>query len=89
MKKLFSVLMSVIFVMLCMAFVFICQAADTAAAAETSQSLVEFFSTNAVIILGAALAVSEVLALIPALKGNGILDSIIKGLQTLIALKKG
>jgi len=43
--------------------------------------------SNLAIILGACLAVSEALALIPALKSNGILDSIINILKDLGADK--
>lgn len=64
-------------------------AADAGApAVVASQSGLEWFQANSAVILAAALALSEVLALIPALKGNGILDAIIKGLNLLIARKK-
>lgn len=42
----------------------------------------EFITTNWAVIVTALLAISEVLALIPALKGNGILDTIIKLLKS-------
>lgn len=41
-------------------------------------------SENIVLILAALLAVSEALALIPALKANGLLDGVIKGLKSIL-----
>ncbi|KAB0668928.1 hypothetical protein F6V30_13910 [Oryzomonas sagensis] len=43
----------------------------------------DWFKQNTSLVLGVALALSELLAAIPAFKGNGILDSIIKGLVAL------
>lgn len=43
--------------------------------------MIQFFIDNKEIIIGALLAVSEVLALIPSLKANGILQGIISFLQ--------
>jgi hypothetical protein len=40
--------------------------------------------SNTVVILGAALAVSEALALVPQLKANGLLHGIIVTLKTLL-----
>jgi len=64
-------------------------AAETAVSAATAnQSWFEWLDVNALILLGAALALSEVLALIPGFKGNGILDTIIKFIKLLISKKE-
>lgn len=44
----------------------------------------EFLMANKIVLLGALLAVSEALALIPALKSNGILDWVIKTVKKLL-----
>lgn len=44
----------------------------------------EFLIANKVVLLGALLAVSEALALIPSLKANGILDWVIKTAKKLL-----
>lgn len=48
-------------------------------------AFIDFVIANKAILLGAALAVSEVLALIPSFKSSGILDSVVKFLQKLAA----
>lgn len=53
-----------------------------------NQTWFEWVDINAVVLLGAALAISEVLALIPGFKGNGILDTIIKFIKLLISKKE-
>lgn len=55
----------------------------TAAAPATSSSTMAWIMANATAIFAVALAVSEFLALIPGLQGNGILDAIIKALRSL------
>lgn len=46
-------------------------------------ALMSFFSSNSVVLLGAALAVSEALALIPSLKSNSILQLVINAIKSL------
>ena len=41
-------------------------------------------STTVVVVLGAALAVSEALALVPKFKANGLLHGVIVALKTLL-----
>lgn len=53
------------------------------AVAAPAPSLLSWFMANSTVILAMLLAVTEVLALIPGFKGNGILDTIIKALQVL------
>jgi hypothetical protein len=48
----------------------------------------EFLSANAVVILTALLAVSEVLALIPGVKSSSVLQLIVNGVKSLLALVK-
>lgn len=48
-----------------------------------SNSTMAWIMANATAIFAVALAVSEFLALIPGLQGNGILDAIIKALRSL------
>lgn len=48
------------------------------------QSLMNFWQADKVVILTAALAVSEALALIPALKSNSILQLFINGVKALL-----
>lgn len=43
--------------------------------------MIEFIVAHKAVLLGAALAVSEVLALIPGLAANGIFDAIFKALK--------
>jgi hypothetical protein len=43
-----------------------------------------FVVANKVVILSAALAVSEVLALFPKVKANGIFDAVVKGIKSLL-----
>ena len=52
------------------------------------ESIIAFLVANSVIILGAFLAVSEALALIPALKSNSVLTLIVNTIKGLIG-KKG
>ena len=82
MKRIFLVLL-VVWMMLFVTIAFAAEAVTPAA----SQSLFDWLTVNAAIILGAALAVSEALALIPAFQGNGILDTIIKFLKLIMAKK--
>lgn len=58
-------------------------AATTGVTVAPNPSLLDWFAANKTVIFGAALALSELLAIIPAFKGNGILDTIIKALQML------
>jgi len=55
------------------------------AAVQSQPVVVDWFQANLTLILSLALAVSELLAVTPRFKGNGILDSIIKGLKYLQA----
>lgn len=55
----------------------------TPATATTTPSIMAWFQANQAAIFGLALAISEFLALIPAFKGNGILDTVIKALKLL------
>jgi cell division protein ZapA (FtsZ GTPase activity inhibitor) len=48
----------------------------------------EFLSTNAVIILAALLALSELLGLVPAIKANSIFGLIVSGLKKLLETVK-
>ncbi|BDV42423.1 hypothetical protein GURASL_13460 [Geotalea uraniireducens] len=48
-------------------------------------SLFAWFRQNLVYVLGVALAISELLGVIPTFQGNGVLDSIIKSLKFLIS----
>ena len=52
------------------------------------ESIIAFLVANSVIILGALLAVSEALALIPALKSNSVLTLIVNLIKGLMG-KKG
>ncbi len=58
-------------------------AAAPAATAAATVGFLDWFKQNSGAVLGFALAFSELLSLIPAFKGNGILDTIIKALQSL------
>jgi len=51
--------------------------------AVPSPSILDWFAVNKAVIFGAALAISELLSLIPGFQGNGILDTIKKGLALL------
>lgn len=62
-------------------------AATTTAVATTTTQSVTFLSwcqAHTAAIFGIALAISEFLAMIPSLSGNGILDAIIKALKVLL-----
>ena len=48
----------------------------------------EFIQQNLVVILGALLALSEALALIPGLKSNSILQAIVNGVKSLLGVLK-
>ena len=64
----------------------VCFGADAvvpAAAAVPAVGFMDWFKQNATAVIGAALALSEVLSLIPAFQGNGILDTIIKALKVM------
>lgn len=80
MKTIFTVLMLMV-----VAFTVPAMAADAAPAAATAPSFMAWLQANTTLILGLALAISELLAAIPAFNGNGILDTIIKALQALSA----
>jgi hypothetical protein len=43
----------------------------------------DFIAANKVVLLGAALAVSEALALVPGLKSNSIFQLVVNGLKSL------
>jgi len=58
-------------------------AADQAATTTTDTGAIAWITANSAAIFGLLLAISEFMALIPGLKGNGILDSIIKTLKAL------
>ncbi len=64
-------------------------AADPAAVAlaapapAASVSILDWFRQNNALILGVALAISELLGATPWFKGNGLLDSIVKSLKFL------
>jgi hypothetical protein len=47
--------------------------------------MLEWMQTNSAYIIAVLLAISELMALIPALKGNGIIDSVIKMLKAMAA----
>lgn len=60
-------------------------AADPAAPAVPAASVgfLDWFKQNTGPVLAVALAISELLSLIPAFRGNGILDTILKALHAL------
>lgn len=80
MRKRYSLLLIASFLVLVLAFPLLGEAA-----AEPQPVVADWFQTNLTLILSLALAVSELLAVTPWFKGNGILDSIIKGLKYLQA----
>lgn len=53
--------------------------ATTTAAAP---GFMDWLAQNKAVVIGAALAISELLALIPGIKGNGILDMVINLLKS-------
>ena len=53
-------------------------AADPAVAAAATVGFMDWFKQNTSACLGVVVAISELLALIPGFKGNGILDTILK-----------
>jgi hypothetical protein len=80
MKKIF------LFMVVCVAMlVGVCFGADVVAVAPAPAPVgfLDWFKANTPAVLGVALALSELLSLIPAFKGNGILDTIVKGLKAL------
>jgi len=46
--------------------------------------IIDFIIANKVVILGALLAISEAMALIPAFKSSGVLDFIIRAIKKLL-----
>jgi hypothetical protein len=46
--------------------------------------MLQIITEHLPVVLGAGLAISEVLALIPGIKGNSILQAVINGLQALL-----
>ena len=64
----------------------VCFGADAIApvvATPASVGFLDWFKQNTALVLGVALAISELLAQIPTFKGNGIVDTIIKALRVL------
>lgn len=45
--------------------------------------MIELVQSHGVVILAALLAISEALALIPAVKANGVFDAIVKGMRAI------
>ena len=76
MKTLISILLICLFTTLAFA-------AEPVVMPVAQVGFLDWFKQNSAAVLGACLAFSEVLSLIPAFKGNGILDTIIKALQVL------
>jgi hypothetical protein len=74
-------------VVICTAIAFAAEPAAVPAAVPAigEPSILAWFVVNKAAVLGAALALSELLSLIPAFKGNGIMDTVLKALQTLSA----
>lgn len=77
-----GLILFVVMITLAAATVAFGDAAATTPAATTT--VVSWFSENGTMVLLALLAISEVLALIPGLQGNGILDAIIKLLKSMV-----
>lgn len=48
------------------------------------QAIIDFIIANKLVILGALLAISEALALIPSFKSSGVLDFIIRSIKKLL-----
>lgn len=67
-----------------LAIVSVVGGAEVAPAAKTVGFL-DWFMQNSTIVFAAALALSELLALIPGFQANGILEGIIKALKLLSA----
>jgi len=63
--------------------------AGQAATTTTDTGAIAWITANSAAIFGLLLAISEFMALIPGLKGNGILDSIIKTLKALAGKNDG
>jgi len=59
--------------------------ADPAPAVAPVIGFFDWFKMNSVLVFGALLALSELLSMIPAFHGNGILDTIIKALKLMTA----
>lgn len=89
MRKFFTTrLVAICFAVLYLVFaISISVFAEDAASTATSTDVFTWFAINGAAVLGVLLAISELLALMPWFKGNGILDSIIKGLKFLGASK--
>lgn len=90
MKSFIALMLSmflVLAIMLTMAFMAIADpgtaAATAPAASQPDPSIVAWFSLYKAYIFAAALALSELLAVTPWFKGNGLLDTVIKGLKML------
>lgn len=90
MKSFIALMLSmfiILAIMLTMAFMAIADpgtvAATVPAAVQPDPSIVAWFSLYKAYIFAAALALSELLAVTPWFKGNGLLDTIIKGLKML------
>lgn len=79
MKKVLSMILLFLLLM-----VSVCFGADATVAAPAAPSIVDWFKANITPILAVALAISELLGSIPALKGNGILDTISKFLKFMV-----
>lgn len=74
---------SILFLLVLVAVSAFATTAAPVVAAVPAPTLFGWFQANTPVILGVALAVSELLSVIPAFKGNGILDTIIKALHAL------
>ncbi len=84
MKKLFSLILVVLFSLVLGALALAADPATIAApAAAAPAGPLAFLQAHSAVLLGALLAISEVLALIPSVRSNGIFDAIYKGLQAL------
>ena len=65
------------------ALVSVAVGADVAPVTAQPVSIMTWFTQNKAAVLAFTLALSELLSLIPAFKGNGILDTIIKAIKVL------
>lgn len=82
MKNLCSLFLVVFSIMMLVAVALAADPAATAAAPAPA-GVMAFLQAHATVLLSLALAISEVLALIPSVKSNGIFDAIYKGLQAM------
>lgn len=69
--------------MMCVLFVATAMAADSALTIA-NPSVLDWFRLNIVAVLTVLLALSELFALMPWFKGNGILDAIVKILKLML-----